>query len=193
MAGQAGDGTRLEAGMLNRFQRFLVRILIGKSIFGRAYLKSGDRIIVRQAKVSDLLGITAVFKSEAKRSADLGQFSALNDGSGDFVVALNAEDQQIVAYGSRSENFIQILVRLPEDRWSGSGHHVLSRLEQHIRKDDHKFEEILVYVYPINPKQDQEKLICFYKRRGYQAKPDSQNYFLSIASRTTKQPRQRQA
>jgi hypothetical protein len=65
------DGIKPEVGMLNRFQRFLVRILIGKSIFGRAYLKSGVRIIVRQAKVSDLLGITAVFKSEAKRGADL--------------------------------------------------------------------------------------------------------------------------
>ncbi len=189
MAGQAGDGIKLEVGMLNRFQRFLVRILIGKSIFGRAYLKSGVRIIIRQAKVFDLLGITAVFKSEAKRGADLGQFSALKDGSGDFVVALNAEDQRIIAYGSRSENVIQILVRLPEDRWSGSGHYVLSRLEQHIRKEDHKFEEILVYVYPINPKGDLKKLICFYKRRGYRPKPGCQNYFLPIGSRFTKQPR----
>ena len=175
--------------MLNRFQGFLVRILIGKSIFGRVYLKSGVRIIVRQAKVSDHPGITAVFKSEAGRGADPGQFSALKDGSGDFVVALNAEDQKIIAYGSRSENFIQILVRLPEDRWSGSGHHILSRLEQHIRKDDHKFEEILVYVYPINPKQDQKKLISFYKRRGYRPKPGGQNYFLPIGSRSTQRLR----
>lgn len=167
-----------------------MRVLKGKSTSCKAFLKSGVWIIVRQARVSDIPGITAVFKSEAKRGADLGQFSALKDGSGDFVVALDAEDQKIVAYGSRSENVIQILVRLPEDSWSGSGHHVLSRLEQHIRKDDHKFEEILVYVSPINPKGDLKKLICFYKRRGYRPKPGCQNYFLPIGSRSTQQPRQ---
>ena len=131
-------------------------------------LGSGISCTVRLAGESDLEQICEVFEEHtgvAAQKETIRQFLRTRHGEFRHQYVVAESGYRLIAFGSRSQDTIKLLLRRPADLYKGSGAAVLKALEVLIRGDN--WDCVQLRANLINGVGNLSKLIKFYLDQGY--------------------------
>jgi len=135
-------------------------------------LGSGISCILRLAGENDLQQICEVFEEHAgipAQSEAIRQHLRTTHREFCHQYLVAESDGRVIAFGSRCQDTIKLLLRRPAVLYKGSGGAVLGALEGLIRDD--KWDEVQLRADLINGVGNVSKLIKFYLDQGYYSCP----------------------